>query len=255
MEKHLLFIDEKESFISRAIVDGLKSHSYEVDFCLTDLGEVSRIAKIPDLIFLNVEEDFMKNHMDLFVYLKDICIEGDRLLFISGYASDVQEIVGKLPESVVGGTFERPINTKEIADVIDKKFEIYGESIGRKHILVVDDSGESLRAIKGWLSNQYNVSMVNSAANAISFLSTNTPDLILLDYEMPICSGPQLLEMIRAEVKTADIPVIFLTSKDDKESVQKVLALHPQGYLLKTLTPEKIRESINEFFQLRKVKE
>lgn len=253
MEKHLLFLDEKESFISRAIIDNLKSHDYKVDFCVAEMRAVSKLEAIPDLIFLNVEENFMQDHLELFVYLKDLCIEGDKLIFVSGYAADVQDIVDKLPDNVVGGAFGRPINTKDVANAIDLKFEAYGETMGRKHILVVDDSGESLRAIKGWLSNQYNVSMVNSAANAISFLSSNKPDLILLDYEMPICSGPQLLEMIRAEVKTADIPVIFLTSKDDKESVQKVLALHPQGYLLKTLSPADILSNINEFFQLRKV--
>lgn len=253
MAKRLLLIDEKESFITRAVMDNLKSHGYEVDICAPEVRDLSKIENVPELIFLNVEENFMQEHLELFVYLKDICVEGDKLVFVSGYNADIQEIVSKLPENVVGGTFERPINTKGVADEIDKKLEIYGENLGRKHILVVDDSGESLRAIKGWLSGQYNVSMVNSAANAISFLSTNKPDLILLDYEMPICSGPQLLEMIRAEINTADIPVIFLTSKDDKQSVQKVLALHPQGYLLKTLPPDQIVSNINEFFQLRKV--
>lgn len=253
MEKHLLFVDEKETFISRAIMDNLKAHGYKVNFSLSTVKSISNLENVPALIFLNVEENFVAENMDLLVYIKDICVEGDKLLFITGYSSDVEEVVAFMPESIIGGIFERPVNTKAVADFIDQKLEAAGDDLGRRHILVVDDSGESLRAIKGWLSNQYNVSIVNSAANALTFLAQNTPDLILLDYEMPICSGPQLMEMIRAEVKLADIPIIFLTSKDDKESVQKVLSLHPQGYLLKTLPPEKIVNTINEFFQIKKV--
>ena len=252
MRKRLLFIDEKESFISRAIMDNLKKYDYEVEFCETEVRALSKLSDVPSIIFLNVEENFVTKHMEFLVYLKDICVEDDKIVFITGYNNDMQEVTDILPKEIVGGTFERPVNTKVVAEAIENKLEIVGDKLGRKHILVVDDSGEYLRAIKGWLSNKYNVSMVNSATNAIAFLASNRPDLILLDYEMPICSGPQLLEMIRAEGKTADIPVMFLTSKDDAESVKKVLALHPQGYLLKNLPPEKINESINEFFQLNK---
>lgn len=86
----------------------------------------------------------------------------------------------------------------------------------------------------------------------MAFLGQNKPDLILLDYEMPICGGPQMMEMIRAEKSTAKIPVIFLTAKDDKESVQKVIALNPQGYILKSLPPEKIVSIVDNFFEKNK---
>lgn len=125
----------------------------------------------------------------------------------------------------------------------------------KKHILVVDDSGSTLRAVKSLLGNKYHVSMVNSATNAITFLATNLPDLILLDYEMPVCSGPQMLEMIRAEVRTNSIPVMFLTGKGDKESVKKVLALKPEGYMLKSMPPEKIMETVDAFFETKKGKQ
>ena len=111
-----------------------------------------------------------------------------------------------------------------------------------------------LRTIKGWLDGKYRVSMVNSATSAISFLAINKPDLILLDYEMPICSGPQMLGMLRAEIKTETIPVIFLTSKGDKESVAAVLSLKPQGYLLKSMPPNAIVEAIDNFFTAQKMK-
>jgi DNA-binding NarL/FixJ family response regulator len=55
--------------------------------------------------------------------------------------------------------------------------------------------------------------------------------------------------MIHAEPTTRNIPVIFLTAKDDIESVTKVLALKPAGYLLKTMKPMEIVSSIDSFFE------
>ena len=82
----------------------------------------------------------------------------------------------------------------------------------------------------------------------MKYISRELPDLILLDYEMPVVNGKQVLEMIRTEVDFQSIPVIFLTSRNDKESVASVMALRPQGYLLKTLPPEEIINSIDDFF-------
>ena len=117
---------------------------------------------------------------------------------------------------------------------------------------MVDDSGAMLRNVKGWLEEKYQVILANSGAMAIKYLSTNRPDLVLLDYEMPIVDGKQVLGMIRSEAEFADIPVMFLTSKGDKESVMQVMELKPDGYLLKTMPPEQIKRSVDTFFEKRK---
>ncbi|MBR6294429.1 MAG: response regulator, partial [Lachnospiraceae bacterium] len=69
---------------------------------------------------------------------------------------------------------------------------------------------------------------------------------ILLDYEMPVCDGRQTLEMIRADEELSSIPVIFLTAVRDKEHIEKVLSLRPQGYLLKPSTRDNLIAKINE---------
>ncbi|MCI7129641.1 MAG: response regulator, partial [Lachnospiraceae bacterium] len=116
------------------------------------------------------------------------------------------------------------------------------------------DSGAMLRNVKGWLEDHYQVILANSGAMAIKYLATDRPDLVLLDYEMPIVDGKQVLGMIRAEKEFADMPVIFLTSKDDKESVMQVMSLKPDGYLLKTLEPAKIIQAVDDFFEKQKGK-
>ncbi len=94
--------------------------------------------------------------------------------------------------------------------------------------------------------------MVNSGLQAIKWLAKNKVDLILLDYDMPVTTGPQVLEMLRSDPETASIPVMFLTGKGDKESVMAVVALKPEGYFLKNIKKPELLEKLQEFFILHR---
>ena len=119
----------------------------------------------------------------------------------------------------------------------------------RRKILVVDDSEFVLRAMEELLGKDYEVLLAKSGLSTIRAITLNRPDLVLLDYEMPICDGSQVLEMIRAEEDFSNIPVIFLTSRVDKESIKKVLALKPAGYLSKSLDPVDVKKEIDKYFE------
>lgn len=122
----------------------------------------------------------------------------------------------------------------------------------KKKIIIVDDS-KTMRAImKDALSTDYEVSLAESGMTAIMNITLNRPDLVLLDYEMPICDGKQVLEMLRSEEAFTDLPVIFLTGKGDMESIKKIMHLKPAGYLLKKLKPEEIKKEIDAFFHKQK---
>ncbi len=119
----------------------------------------------------------------------------------------------------------------------------------KKKVLVVDDSDFMLAMMQKLLENDYEVLTATSGLSAIRSITLNRPDLVLLDYEMPVCKGNQVLEMIRSEEDFADIPIIFLTSKVDRESVKKVIELKPNGYLSKSLAPEIVKKEIDNFFE------
>lgn len=118
----------------------------------------------------------------------------------------------------------------------------------KRKILVVDDSEFMLKTMQQLLGNDYEVLTATSGLSAFRSITLDRPDLVLLDYEMPVCKGSQILEMIRSEKEFADIPVIFLTSRVDRESVKKVVELKPQGYLSKSLSPEMVKKEVDQFF-------
>lgn len=119
----------------------------------------------------------------------------------------------------------------------------------QKKILVVDDSDFMLKTLQELLGKDYEVILAKSGLSAIRGITLERPDLILLDYEMPVCDGSQVLEMIRAEKDFADIPVIFLTSRVDRNSVKKVIELKPEGYLSKSLQPADVKKEVDHFFE------
>lgn len=115
----------------------------------------------------------------------------------------------------------------------------------RKHILIVDDDSGVLKLIKNYLSEKYDVATAISGKVAMKFLETRKTDLVLLDYEMPVENGPAVLSKIRSEENTKKLPVIFLTGVTDREKIQEVLAMKPQGYLLKPIDAERLYAAID----------
>lgn len=116
----------------------------------------------------------------------------------------------------------------------------------RRHVLIVDDDSAMLKTIKEQLHEKYDVATALSGKIALKFLEKKKTDLILLDYEMPAEKGPDILKQLRANATTKDIPVIFLTGITEKEKITQVLAMRPQGYLVKPVQHDKLMEIIEK---------
>ena len=111
---------------------------------------------------------------------------------------------------------------------------------------MVDDNGTALRTMKVMLEERYEVSVAVSGAQAMTSIGRQRPDLILLDYEMPVCDGRMTLEMIRADEDMRDIPVIFLTAVNDRDNIEAVLKLRPAGYFLKPPVKDRLIAEIDK---------
>lgn len=155
-------------------------------------------------------------------------------------------IAPHLLESGIG----TPLDASNVMGEVERYLMEKEKQVNKK-ILLVDDSSTIRLGMKRLLAEDYDVSEVSSGVAAIRAITLDKPDLVLLDYEMPVCDGSHVLEMLRSEKDFSDIPVIFLTSKDDQESVKKVLSLKANGYLLKYLKPADIRKRIDDFFKTR----
>ena len=140
---------------------------------------------------------------------------------------------------------DRPVEMEVLQPAIEKAFTSTGGNRAKKRVLIVDDDPSYAGMVREWIKDDYQADIVTAGVQAIKFLIKKSADLILLDYEMPVVDGPQVLQMLREEPETADIPVIFLTGIGTKEAVQRVMALKPDGYILKTTTREDLLKYLN----------
>lgn len=114
----------------------------------------------------------------------------------------------------------------------------------KPRILAVDDNVISLKAIDQALRNEYEVITVNSGDRAIRYLMCEKPDLILLDIQMANKDGIETLKEIRTMKNGAELPVIMLTSKNDKETIIESSRLGINDYVLKPFAARQLSERI-----------
>ncbi len=250
-DNRMIVIGEKESFIVRVLISKAQDAGVDGTYVPFVVDEIDKRLEGTALITLYLEEDALPSD-EILHFLNDKMNEKALQMIIIGEQRDIQRIGDMIPEDLIYTVFSRPVdNARYITTITDyiKKANL-GEF--RKSILVVDDDPSYLGLVREWLKDSYKVFMANSGLQAIKWLGKNTVDLILLDHEMPVTSGPQVLEMLRSDDETKTIPVMFLTGKSDKESVMAVVALKPEGYFLKTIQREELLEKLNEFFILHK---
>ena len=252
MEKRVLLIGSGKSFMVTSIAKELREEGFDVVQALPNVTEIEHLENKPSVYLIYVDD--LDEMMEFLVYLRDKGVESDLSISAIGSPDEIEKIYGIISKEKIASVFERPVNVKELARKMNEVVECEEIRNQKKKILVVDDDGTMLRTIKSWLSEKYQVFMVNSGMSAITFLAKNQVDLILLDYEMPVTPGPKVLEMLRSESFTCDIPVMFLTNKGDKDSVMQVVALKPEKYLLKTMPPAELVANIDEFFEKQKMK-
>ena len=247
MRTQILFISQGVSFMGNSIQKKLESAGYDVVRVDPVVEDIS--AQKDDIsIFVFYLGKFVEDIPEVLVYLKDVCLEEEKFLLLLGNLDELSFVENTIPAAAITEKFERPVDLKKLIAEVQRLVQTVDEKEAQKSILLVDDDPTFLKMMKGWLDTDYRVTIVTSGMQALMYLADNRPDLILLDYEMPVTSGPQVLEMIRSETKVDHVPVMFLTGKGDRESVLKVVGLKPEGYLLKNLPREKILDSLEEFF-------
>jgi len=247
---NIVIISETQGFLLSTLQEHLASADCTVSIVGANVDKLSKVPHPVGVALIYASEELLEDQQAL-VYIRDRSVEEGTAIFVVGSEDEVEEVEKTIPRSSLKKAFLRPINVNAVAQELTN-FIREQHQADRKKVLVVDDSGAMLRNVKGWLEDKYQVILANSGTMAIKYLTLNRPDLILLDYEMPVIDGRQVLEMIRSEADFRDVPVIFLTSKDDRESVLNVMAMKPDGYLLKSLRPEQIVQAVDDFFVHKK---
>lgn len=125
----------------------------------------------------------------------------------------------------------------------------------KKTILIVDDIPDNLRVLSATLSEQgYKVRCAKNGTMALKGAQVAAPDLILLDVKMPDISGYEVCQYLKAEARTREIPVIFMSALEDVLDKVKAFEVGGVDYITKPFQVEEVLARIKNHLALQAAK-
>ena len=249
--KKVLFIGQYNILFQEISV--FLNRFFNVQICEGDMLSGSNLLAVskPDVILLDML-GMSEEKAEVFYELRTNCKD----IPVVCLKTNEEEVT---PEMIVGikkfKTLKLPAGNERITEAIcellgfryDRSNGTINETVyTRKCVLAIDDNEIQLRMLNEMLKIEYDVMLANSAMKALTMIGKRVPDVILLDYDMPMCDGRMALQMIRELEEAKGVPVIFLTGVQDAVHIKAVLDLHPAGYLLKPAKRDMLLEEIRK---------
>ena len=244
----ILIISTQDSFLAKSLVTKIESNGGRAEISHGEIKDIEKKREGVDLMIMFLDEG-VESMAETLVYLKDLANDRDIKIIIIGYAEEYEFVKKIIPDNVIIDWFKRPLVMDDLMHRIQKFSEENTGENRKKTVLIVDDDITYMRTVYEWLKDRYHVAMAANGVQAIGFLTKNKADLVLLDYEMPVANGPQVLQMLKNDSETGRIPVMFLTGHGDRESVLSVVGLSPADYLLKTIDKPTLLKKLDDFFK------
>ncbi len=207
---------------SCAVVYGMRNELRDFYDIITDLKERMRINSIP-LIVAGTPED----------------------------VEDFELISDRFPSLKVEWPIDQSTFKSMVDGIINEHHSLTDASShgatenSRKRVLVIDDDTMLLMMMREMLRDKYDVATAPSGRIAYKFLSNKNADIILLDYEMPEENGPEVMDKLRLNPKTADIPIVFLSGVTDAHKIANINSKRPQGFIPKPVDRMKLIDTID----------
>ena len=250
-------VSSKDSFsvmgikkkLQEAGIDGIsvRPSVFQLEGAVDETNPI--IYYLDDDVYSVRGEEFLKE-------LKELCLEQQRLVILVGAKPEYEKVIEIIPKSAIVQWFSRPVDMDALLSTVESAMNGEIAPSRRHHILIVDDDVTFMRMMHEWMKEYYQITMLDSGSAAIHWLmENNNVDLILLDYEMPSMDGPTVFHMLKEDANTRDIPVMFLTGKNDRQLVVKAVDMRPVDYILKSVEKKMLMNKLEDFFGRAKIDE
>ena len=121
----------------------------------------------------------------------------------------------------------------------------------KPRILIVDDTPANIKVLHNLLREDYELSVATSGAGALEIaFSDDRPDLVLLDVMMPEMDGYEVCRRLKADPRTRDVPVIFVTAMSEVEDETKGFGLGAVDYITKPIRPPIVEARVATHLEL-----
>lgn len=122
--------------------------------------------------------------------------------------------------------------------------------MGKKNIVIIDDSIQVIKALAELLKSDYNISFATDGIKGMELIEKKAPDLILLDIMMEPINGYEVCKRIKSNIKIKDIPVIFVTAISEAMDEAKAFEAGGADYITKPFVPIVVKARVQNHIQL-----
>ncbi|MBF0494227.1 MAG: response regulator [Candidatus Omnitrophica bacterium] len=126
----------------------------------------------------------------------------------------------------------------------------------RQKVLIVDDSAISRDIFKAVLAEadaNYIIDEASSGAEAFEKVKVNTPDIIILDIQMPGMDGFEVCKKFKADPEYKSIPILIITASDEVEDKIKGFELGAADYINKNINPGEVKARVSAHLKIREI--
>lgn len=236
----IVYIIEKDKEVVNELSASMKDAGYELRV-IDNILSLPMVIKDKTPVAIIVDTDYLDvGHSEL---LRDLAQQEAAIpLFCIVPPSD---LISRLKAIRSGSKafFQKPIDVFYLTKIVDQMCDTSSENPYR--ILIIDDS-ESLAEYYALVLNEAGMTtrVITKPLQLLQALEEFQPDLLLMDIYMPECTGLELAAVLRQEALYTKIPIIFLSTEDNKLKQQSALSLGGDDFLAKPILPQHLVSAV-----------
>lgn len=206
-----------------------------------DLAEADRLARRPNLRAVIVDLAFEGGGERALDIVRGLSVDPDARPVVALGVSDSTEDRVAVARARARAFVSRTIPAVEIAQEL---VTLLGDHEAPFRVLTVDDDPTTVQAIKAMLQPRFDVVTLTDPLRFWDVLEESRPDVVLLDLNMPVVNGIELCRTLRLDPRWARLPVLFLTSLTDRETVMRIFGVGADDFVAKPVGEVELAERI-----------
>jgi putative two-component system response regulator len=253
--RKIILVDDVQ-FQLMSIKERLREH-YEVYPAQSTDEMYKLLEKIkPEMILLDVNMPDTDGYETIRLLKEDPCYAAIPVVFLSG-SYDPKNVVKGMKLGAVDFV-RKPFDLAVLHNCIEYHLNPAKRAENKPIILAVDDNPSILRTINAILQERNKVYTLNNPKQLSALLGMITPDLFLLDCNMPGLSGFDLVPIIRKMPQHEDTPIIFLTSDGTIDNISAAMGFGARDFIVKPIDMmilrDKTTEHLKDFIMYRRIR-
>jgi len=243
-ERRKIIIVDDIMFHLLSIKERLKEHYIVFPAQTTDMMFYHLSKVEPELIILDINMPGNDGFKTIEMLKADERYTGIPVIFLTG-----QKEVESYKRAMSLGAADylmKPVTDAELIECIEYQLSPNSEAAMKPVILAVDDNPSILKSVNFFLRDKYSVSTLPNPEKLRELLTMITPDLFILDCNMPVLNGFDLVPIIRSYPYHTETPIIFLTGEGTMDNFSAAMNLGASDFLVKPIDENKLLEKVEQ---------